>query len=300
MAEVAFELVGLLGAQIFGLPVDSEVLFTNHKNIYKKRIEKRQRKLIVKLSFLKPFLKKNEKVQLITTGYSPLNSLAQYLTVFIFVYLKRSLFVFTNYRILHIPATSNYSYRNSIAQVVYAGCQSIELNGGTLIAKRGEAGNKKIVKFKGIAMSERRKIRSLFKKKKPLSVTKGQPSVRTHLCPNCTHMLAEGMKKCKKCKLKFKSKLVGVLSAILIPGGGYFYIRQYLLGFFDALVETTLVVLISYQFFGMSNQMPLESVHLALIPIFLYLKFSAVIHSNEFIDEFIPKDKNPKPRKVTT
>jgi len=172
MAEAAFIPVGFLSPEIFGLPVDREILFSNHKNIYKKRVEKRQRKLIVKISFLKPFLKKGEKVLLITTGYSPLNSLAQYLTGFIFVYLKRSLFVFTNYRIFHIPATANYKYNNSIAQVAYAGCQSIVLKGGTLIVQYERAGNKKTEKFRSIAGPERRKIRSLLKKKIPISGTK--------------------------------------------------------------------------------------------------------------------------------
>ena len=51
MAEAAFEPGGFLGSQVFGLPVDREILFSNHKDIYKKRIEKRQRKLIVKISF---------------------------------------------------------------------------------------------------------------------------------------------------------------------------------------------------------------------------------------------------------
>jgi hypothetical protein len=45
--------------------------------------------------------------------------------------------------------------------------------------------------------------------------------------------------------------------------------------------------------------MPLEPVHLALIPVFLYIKIGAVIHSSHFINEFIPKDKNVRPRKVT-
>ncbi len=253
MAEAAFEPVGILGPQIFGLPVDREALFSNHKDIYKKRVEKRQRKLIVKISFLKPFFKKGEHVLLVTTGYSPLNSLAQYLTGFIFVYLKRSLFVFTNFRILHIPATANYSYKNSIAQVVYAGCQSTTLKGGTLTVQHVRGGNKKTEKFKAIAGSERRKIRSLFKKKIPLSATKGQQSVRMHLCPRCTCTLAEGMEKCRKCQLQFKSKLVAALSALLIPGGGYFYIRQYFLGFLDALLEIALAALIAYLFVEMHN-----------------------------------------------
>jgi hypothetical protein len=60
MAEKAFEPVGIMAPQIFGLPVDREILFSNHKKVYKKRIEKRQRKLIIKLSFLKPFLKRRK------------------------------------------------------------------------------------------------------------------------------------------------------------------------------------------------------------------------------------------------
>ena len=122
MAEAAFEPVGFLGPQIFGLPVNREILFANHNDVYKKRIEKRQRKLIVKVSFLKSFLKKGEQILLITTGYSPLNSVSQYLTGFVFVYLKRSLIVFTNHRILHIPTRADFKFKDSIAQVAYADC----------------------------------------------------------------------------------------------------------------------------------------------------------------------------------
>ena len=57
MSEAAFEPAGFMGPQIFGLPVNREILFSNHKSVYKKRIEKRQRKLIVKISFFK--IKKN-------------------------------------------------------------------------------------------------------------------------------------------------------------------------------------------------------------------------------------------------
>ena len=296
MAEATFDPVSLLGSQIFGLPVDREILFSNYKGIYKKRVEKRQRKLIVKISFLKPFLNKGEQVLLVSTGYSPLNGLAQYLTGFVFVYLKRSLFVFTNYRILHIPATPSYNYKNSISQVLYAGCQSIELKGGTLIVQHVRAGFKKIEKFKGMAGSERRKIRSLLKKRIPLSSTKGQLFARMHLCPRCAHKLAEGMKQCPKCQLQFKSKLVAALSALIIPGGGYLYIRQYMLGFLDALLEIGLAVLIHYLVFNTHDQMPPEPEHLALIPVFIYLKIVAAIHASHFIEEFIPKDRNIKPR----
>ena len=299
MAEAVFDPVGTLGHQIFGLPVDRDVLFSNYKGNYKKRIEKRQRKLIVKISFLKPFLKKREQVLLVTTGYSPLNNPAQYLTGFAFVYLKRSLFVFTNYRVLHIPATPGYNYKNSIAQVLYAGCHSIELKGGTLFVHHERAGFRSTEKFRGIAVSERRKIRSLLQKRIPLSSKKGQMLARMHLCPRCAHELSAGMKKCTNCQLKFKNQFIAAISALIIPGGGYLYIRRYILGSLNALLEIGLAVLIYYLVFGVRGQMPLEPVHLALILIFIYIKVSAGIHSSHFTEEFIPTDKHVKPGKVT-
>ncbi|UCD79143.1 MAG: hypothetical protein JSW26_27715 [Desulfobacterales bacterium] len=298
MAEAAFEPVGFMGPQIFGLPVDRETLFSNHKNVYKKRIEKRQRKLIVKISFLKPFLKRGEQVLLITTGYSPLASMAQYLTGFLFVYLKRSLFVFTNYRVIHIPSTSGYNYKNSIAHVAYAGCQSIVLKGGNLIAQFAGTG-KKIEKFKSIAVSERKKIRALLKKRLPTSGTKGQLARRIHLCPRCTHELADGKYRCEKCQLQFKSKLVAAISSIVFPGGGYFYIRQYLLGFIDALLEFALLGFIAYLIIDLRNNIPVSPVHMAMIPLFLYIKIATVVHSTHFINEFIPKHRNIRLRKIS-
>ena len=170
MSDTAYEPSGIMGQQIFGLPVDRKTLFSNHKKIYKKRIEKRQRKLIIKLPFLKPFLKRGEQILLITTGYSPLGSLAQYVTGFVFVYLKRSLFVFTNHRILHVPTTPSYKYKGAVSQIPYSGCQSIALKGGTLVAEYGNFG--KVETFKGIPVAERKKIRALLEKV-PKSGTKG-------------------------------------------------------------------------------------------------------------------------------
>ena len=84
--------IGVLGYRIFGLPVDREVIFSNHKKVYKKKIENRQRKLIIKLPFLKPFFDVTEKILLVTTGYSPTTTIDRLLIGWFFVYLKRSLF----------------------------------------------------------------------------------------------------------------------------------------------------------------------------------------------------------------
>ena len=296
MSDTAFEPSGIMGQQIFGLPVDRKTLFSNHKKIYKKRIEKRQRKLIVKLPFLKPFLKRGEQILLISTGYSPLASLAQYVTGFVFVYLKRSLFVFTNHRILHVPTTPSYQYKGAVSQILYSGCQSIALKGGTLVVEYGKFG--KVETFKGIPVAERKKIKTLLQKAS-FSGTKGDSAERKHLCPRCTHLLDTGKYTCENCQLKFKNKLLARIIAIIIPGGGYFYTRHYMLGFLDGVLESFLLFYFGYIILSLSRGQNDSQESLFLLVIlgaaFLILKIIAVIHSSHFIDEFIPGNKKLKP-----
>ena len=282
-------------AQIFGLPVDREILLSNHKNIYKKRIEKRQRKLIVKLSFLKPFLRRGEKIYLITTGYSPLDAAGQYLTGFLFVYLKRAIYVFTNFRIIHIPITSKVRHKNSIAQIEYTGCKSIELTGGTLTIQYAQYG--KSDKLKAIAVSERKKIRALLRNTIPVSGTKNQLASRIHLCPSCTRKLVEGKYTCENCSQQFKSKRVATLISIFVPGGGYFYIGHYLLGALNAVLEIFLILYSVFLINNSINHVPVNPIHLVAAPlIFLYIKIAALFHSTHFTDEFIPRGKNTRNR----
>ena len=293
MPESAYEPTEIMGQQIFGLPVDRETLFSNHKKIYKKRVEKRQRKLIVKIPFIKPFLKKGEKILLITTGYSPLASIAQYLTAFVFIYLKRSLFVFTNYRIIHVPTTPSYKYKGSIAQITYAGCQSISLKGGSLVVEYGKFG--KVETFKGIPGSERKKIKELLKQFS-ISVTKNDLAERLYLCPRCGNRLTQGKFRCEACQLKFRGKLLARIVAVIFPGGGYFYARQYLVGLLNALLELFLLaylaVTINDALKGVEESLYYVA---ALSAIYLIIKIISVVHSTHFIGEFIPKDKKLKP-----
>ena len=289
MVEEAFEPVGMMGPQIFGLPVDRQTLFSNHKEIYKKRVETRQRKLIIKLSFLKPFLKQGEKILLISTGYSPINSLPQYATGFLFVYLKRSLFVFTNYRIFHVPTTPIYKFKQSISQILYVDCQSIALKGGTLVVQYAKNGRTE--KFKAIRLAERKKIKALMKRM-PLSGTQSQLGRRSYICPQCTHLLELGKHTCRACQLKFKNKIAAYIFAILFPGGGYFYTRHYFIGLLNAIIE---IFLLGYFYLILQDVIPKTKdrmIYLAgLAAIFVAVKIISVIHSTHFVEEFIPRKK---------
>jgi len=296
VAEAGFQSAGFLSPRVFGLPVDRKILLSNHKDVYKKRIEKRQRKLFVKLGPIKPFLRKNENILLVTTGYAPLSSLGQYLTGFAFSYLKRSLFVFTSQRIIHLPTTTSYKYKDSLAQMAYAGCQSITLKRGTLVVQYANSGV--IEKFKAIAAQERKKIRALLKKNIPLSGTKAQLAGRIHICPQCARRLIEKKYECSNCQLNFKNWLMAAFLAIVIPGGGYFYVRHYLIGALDAVLEIFLLIWSILLLQDFYNQIPVSMIYLAAIPaLYLYIKITAIIHSNHFIADFIPTKKNIVPGK---
>jgi len=270
------------------LPIDNEIIFSNYKNVYKKRIEKRQNKLLGKVRFIKNFLDEDEKIYLITTGCSPTSLLEQWTIGWIFIYIKRSLFAFTNKRIFHIPTKKDYSYRNSIAKILYADCNSIEIKGRKLIV---EYKNGKKEKFLYIAGKEKKKIKTLLS-----SVSfEGEPSKsqrRTHLCPRCRKELEADQYLCANCNLEFKNKEEARKISIIYPGGGYFYTRHPWLGIGDAIVEIVLLIGFIASLIDLINGVSGSEIKLAIYAIILFIeKLMTVYHSNHFIKEYIPKEK---------
>ena len=266
--------------EIFGLPVSGEIIFSNHKNVLKKKQRKRQTKMLEKITFIKTFLKEDEKIFLITTGCSHTSFLEQFLTGWTFVYLKRSLFVFTNKRIFHIPTRADYSYKSSIAQILYSDCKSIKMKGRTLVVAY-KNGNKE--KFLYIASNEKKKIKTLLQTIS-LEGTQSEIPKRIHLCPCCTKELEEGKYICPNCQLEFKNKDVAKKVSLIYPGGGYFYTGHPVLGVCDAIGEILLIAFVIISFFdGSKGKLTIYAISLIIE------KIITVYHSNHFIKEYIPK-----------
>jgi len=280
---------------MFGVPVNREVLLTNHKNVQKKRTAKRQRKLVEKITFIKPFIKDDEQVLLVTKGYSPASTFEKYIIGWFFIYMKRSLFVFTNQRIFHIPTTPIYSYRNSIAQILYSGCKSIAMKGRSLVVEYAKHSGED--KFFWIAGKEKKKIRELLK-----TITqvpkKGEAYEKTHLCPGCTNALSKDKYICENCGLKFKTKTATSIFSIIFPGGGYFYTRRYFLGIIVTLVEIILLAFIGQSLVNIKNGVG-GSIYLLLFSVLVLLveKTAMIVHTTDFIKEFIPKRRNVRPKR---
>ncbi len=279
--------------ELYGLPVDTNVLFSDHKGVYKRHVEKYQRKLLAKLGPIAPFLGRSEKILHVLTGFSPASFVEQMLTGTFLHPLKRSLFVVTDRRILHIPTAMNRSYRSSIAQIMYADCLQLRMRGSTLIA-RYKSGRTE--KFHCIGSKGRKKVRLLLKN----TALEGRGTLmleRTPLCPRCTRPLIKNYYTCPNCSLTFKKKLWATVLSIIFPGGGYFYTRHPFLGLLDIFMETlfTFLLIVSSIAFLMSspkNQLQLGQAIAICVIILVIEKLSTIMFSSKSIEEFIPKQRH--------
>ena len=282
--------IGVVQQRIFGLPVDRQVLFSNHKKAYRNRVEKRQRKLIIKVTFLKPFVRQSEKILCITTCYSPVTLLEKIGIGWLFIYLKRSLLVFTDQRILHIPTTPSYKYRQSIAEIPYAGCSSVQVKGRSLVVVYRKNGL--VEKFFSLAGKEKKKIVQLLKSLQN-SGQVAHISGRIHRCPRCAAVLPNSGKPCVKCGLKFKKGFAAALLALLFPGGGYMYVRQYSLGAMAALLELFLAGTVAVTMQDMAAGIQTGTLWMALSAAVLVIeKVLAAVHAVLLTRETIPCQKN--------
>ena len=238
---------------IFTIPIDRDTLFSNHKGVYKKQVENRQRRLIVKSTLIKSFMNYGECIRCITTAYSPVPTIEKDLTGPAFLYFKRALLIFTDKRILHLPTRFNRSPRGAVSQILYEDCAGIDIKGGALEV-RYKNGKQEI--FNHIGRKERKKLRVLISMVCLQSEEKGQGNHlqgRTYLCPRCTHVLPKDASRCEACNLVFKNMLKAGLWTFLIPGGGFFYFRYPLAGTLVALFEIFLIAFILFDWVEITN-----------------------------------------------
>ena len=86
--------------------------------------------------------------------------------------------------------------------------------------------------------------------------------------------------------------------AVLLPGGGYFYIRQPFLGVMSAILEISLLALVGTAY---SNLVHGDKPFLlaGAATLFILEKIAVAIHANVFIKEFVPRPKKVDFRSVS-
>lgn len=281
---------------IFGVPVDRKTIFSDYKGRYKSKIEKRQRRLIVKSTFIKFFLQHDESIRCLTTGYSPISALEQFYTGLAFLFFKRATFVFTDRRILHIPTHFNRSTIGSVSQIWYEDCAHIGLKGRTLVVKYKNGSEEQ---FAYIGRRERKKVKALLASIKLKPKEAGNLNARAYLCPSCTNVLDPQSNLCPTCKLKFKSGFQAKLRSLLIPGGGYFYTRHPVLGTLLGIIEIVLMTKLLMDGIALKQGFQVDLGWMAVLTFGLLAeKLISAYHTEQLTGNFIPEPKDFAVRKI--
>lgn len=272
---------------IFGFPVDRHLIFANAAGHYKKRIEKRQRKLISRVAFLRYFMHYGEKLLSLSTGYSPIGILEQMVTGPLFLFFKRAIFIFTDKRIIHVPTRFNRAHRRSLSQILYTDCEQIEFQGRTLVVTYKNGCSES---FPYMGRSEKRKLQEIITR---LSIGSGEPSTaphRTALCPNCHSPLNDLCEACPACKLEFKTGSKARLRSLLLPGGGYFYSRCPLPGLVSAGVELMLMGIYVVTCLDFGNGLEYSHTFLPIMGLaYLAMKLITAFHAHLLVQSGIPE-----------
>lgn len=281
---------------IFGVPVDRKIIFSDFKGRYKSRIEKRQRRLIVKSTFIKFFLHHDESIRCLTTGYSPISALEQLYTGLAFFFFKRAIFVFTNKRILHIPTRFNRSTIDAVSQVWYEDCAHLDLKGRTLVVKYKDGSEEH---FPYIGRKERKKLKMLLASIQLKPKSAGNLNSRGHLCPSCTNVLDPKSNLCPTCKLPFKSGFQAKLRSLLLPGGGYFYTRHMVLGTLLGIAEIGVATKMLLDVIALSKGVHVDLGWMAVLTFGLIAeKLISAYHTDQLTQNFIPEPKDFAVRKI--
>jgi hypothetical protein len=204
--------------------------------------------------------------------------------------------VFTEQRILHIPASFNRGSRCAISQIRYDDCSDLKIQGRSLVVvyKNGDQ-----ERFPYIGRREKRKVASLLS-----GIRKDRPAPdgfhrRVLLCPSCTTPLENDADCCPACKLEFKTAGRARMRALFIPGGGHFYNHYSVPGFLLGLCEIAIFTHLLFNAMALKENMPVNVGAMTLLFCALILeKAAAAFHAGRLTGDRIPESGDYAMRKI--
>lgn len=283
---------------IEGIPIRSDVLWTNEKGEEKPSVRKRTTKMVQKLSApLQKILIQGETVLYAMPARSPLSVVEQLTAAWWTALLAACAVVVTNKRILVFLVKRDGSWRESVRAVYWGDIQEIEAK-GMLVANatfKFRNGNK--VRYTYFRRGDAKKFNAIAAALIP-SASGEQTAAHgfVPICPDCCGVLTEGQYSCSGCGLVFKNEKTMIQRSIFLPGGGYFYTGHPLIAILPAIIEGILVLDILVALaavFASPKRMPEVFAGLVVLAIFWALETAiTILHCRRYIREFIPEKRN--------
>ncbi|MBZ5646265.1 MAG: hypothetical protein LAN37_03460 [Acidobacteriia bacterium] len=233
-------------ASLSGLRFREDVAFTNAKGEEDKGTRKRVNKALEKLGdVLQRAMGQDEAVLYAVRLQAPIGAFEQYGLGWYVYRITATVLVFTNRRILHLGVDASGKWKGSLKSVAYGDIAKAEPKGWLSGVLWLTYKNGKKEKYWGMRGDGVRKMKALFAALLPASGGESTPAAgMASLCPDCLAPLTEKVYQCAGCGLVFKDEGTMKKRALLIPGGGYFYCGQTLLGVLGLIGEAWLILLI--------------------------------------------------------
>ena len=288
-----------------GIRVREDTLCSDHRGKEKKAVRKRVTKALEKLQEpLSKALEPEEVVLYVARAQAPAGLFEQFTFGWFIYYITGTMLVLTNRRLLHFLVKSNGDWKRSQRSLLWGDVTEAKVKGllSRTLQLRYRNGKKEV--YWGMRRDDSKKIKLLLSAILPAATGEGSAAQEMiPLCPSCRAALAAGIYRCGQCFLDFKDETTMLRRSLFIPGGGYFYTGNRLLGVVDFLVEGYLLLLflifllagtgVAPDLLAEPGENPVEPaaalISAGIVGVLLAVeKWMTIHHCRRFVREFIP------------
>ena len=226
----------------WGFPLRGDVAFTDSHGAERGVLERRAMRALEKLQEpLRKILEPDEVVFYFAKGQIMPGAPERYLLGVQAHYLAPVALIMTNRRLLHLSLKRNGQWDRNVHSARWGDVKEGHITGFLYGKLHIEYGRESKETYWRIRMDAAKKIQSLLDVLLPASAGETSAALSmANFCPQCLAALTPGVYKCNRCGLKFKDEKSALLHALLIPGGGYFYVGLDLWGVGHAFIDVGL------------------------------------------------------------
>jgi len=287
-----------------GLRVREDTLYTDASGIEKDAIRRRAEKdLRQAAEILTRLLKPNEVVLYVAHGALLPGTFDQIVSMIVHFrfFLPATgfsgvLLVFTNCRLIALrikrKLTGAWNWDQGISTVEWAEVAQADQKGWVLpyvvLVNQREI-KEKFWQLRRCDAAKIKLLLTVFGPSGPLAIPPTAGAFYS-LCPRCLAALESGVYQCSGCGTVFKDEKSLVIRALLIPGGAYFYVGNYIPGIVSGLIETSGLIIVAMDCVGVARgwtPMYVAVYDLGIWPVLVLLKAVGIYRVRSLIRKFI-------------
>ncbi len=226
-----------------GVPVREDVLLTDARGVERHGDNQRIRRAIEKLQQpLGRILEPGEVVLYFARAQLMPGKPERYLLGVQSHYLGQGALIFTNRRLYYLSLKRNGQWDRNLRHARWGDVKAAQVSGvlyGKIQIEYLQGSKETYWRVRNDAAQ---KIRLLLDVLRAASGGETSPAMgMASFCPQCLGALTPGIYNCPHCGLKFKDEGSALRHALLVPGGGYFYVGLNLWGIMHAFIDVAIL-----------------------------------------------------------